>query len=227
MVLALRPTRRLGRFILPFLSKRAAAMLSIVFAALSLNIPASYAAPHAVARAQVMLADSEIPNLSMVSPNLYRGGQPTAEGFADLKRAGIETVISLTNEKKHRVDEEKWAADAGLRLVAIPLNAMKRPSEEDIQRFLTATKQKDNSPTFIHCVHGRDRTGAMVALYRMYEEGWSADEAYNEMLMRGFRPFFTGLSNSVFDHGKTLGRDGTRPSTFYVATHMGGHEPEN
>ena len=43
-----------------------------------------------------------------------------------------------------------------------------------------------NHPIFLHCLHGKDRTGLMVAIFRMARQGWSFDKAYTEMKLCGF-----------------------------------------
>ncbi|MEI8195437.1 MAG: hypothetical protein WCI73_05970, partial [Phycisphaerae bacterium] len=58
-------------------------------------------------------------NFAQVSPNLYRGAQPTAEGFRQLKKMGIKTVVNLRAWHTDR-DELKGT---GLRYVQIPCNA--------------------------------------------------------------------------------------------------------
>jgi hypothetical protein len=39
---------------------------------------------------------------------------------------------------------------------------------------------------FVHCRLGDDRTGMMIASYRMAQEGWSAEKAEKEMEKFGF-----------------------------------------
>ena len=33
----------------------------------------------------------------------------------------------------------------------------------------------------VHCIGGRHRTGALTAVYRMTQDGWTADRAFSEM----------------------------------------------
>jgi protein-tyrosine phosphatase len=41
---------------------------------------------------------------------------------------------------------------------------------------------------FVHCRYGDDRTGMMIAAYRMAVEGWTPEEARQEMEKFGFHP---------------------------------------
>lgn len=160
--------------------------------------PASMAAPNPLTPALIQ-ASVSIPNMSVVAPNFYRGGQPDYEGLRHLKEAGIKVDVSLDNEEKYTAAESQQAASLGLTYVHIPLSPFRRPSDADIARFLSIVSKKDDEPVFVHCVHGRDRTGAMVGIYRVVTEHVEPDAAYREMLDHGFRSFFKKLSDAVFD----------------------------
>jgi protein tyrosine/serine phosphatase len=162
-------------------------------------------------------------NVSMVAPNFIRGGQPDWQALQELKASGVQVDVSLDNEHELVAQERMNAAAAGLKFINIPLNPLHKPSDYDILRFLEIAERKDQEPVYVHCVHGRDRTGAMVAIYREVHDHWSPDAAYQEMLNNGFRPFFTGLSNAGFDVGKQMGMEGHKPSLGFIATHMRGH----
>ena len=129
-----------------------------------------------------------LPNFSQVSSGLYRGAQPTAEGFRELRRMGIRTVISLRALHSDRADLE----GTGLRYVRISCNAW-HPEDEDVLKFLKLMRDPANHPVFVHCQHGADRTGMMVAVYRIVEQGWTIDEAMAELPRFGFHPIWTQI----------------------------------
>lgn len=179
---------------------RAAVALSMLVSVFCSALPYAQAIPAAVTMPNLVLqAAADIPNMSIVAPNLYRGGMPNEEALEQLQRSGIKTIVSLANEKKYVEWERAATKRLGLKFVHIPLSAWKEPSQNDIEAFLTVVAKKDREPVFVHCVHGRDRTGTMVAIYRINNERWSADSAYEEMKARGFRTFFMSLKKSVFD----------------------------
>ncbi len=129
-----------------------------------------------------------VKNFAKVSEILYRGEQPTAEGFAELKKMGIKTVVNL---RAFHSDRDELAG-AGLQYVHINCKAW-HPEEEDVAQFLKLLKDPKNLPVFVHCQHGADRTGMMVASYRIVEQGWNPDDAARETHNFGFHAIFTEI----------------------------------
>jgi len=122
-----------------------------------------------------------LPNAFKVTDNLYRGAQPEAEGFKELKKLGIKTVLCL---RAFHTDAA-LIAGAGLKYEQIPIKTW-HAEEEDVVRFLRIATDTNNLPLFVHCQHGADRTGTMVAVYRMAVCGWKKDDAVDEMVNGGF-----------------------------------------
>jgi protein tyrosine/serine phosphatase len=122
-----------------------------------------------------------LPNLHKVSDDLYRGAQPDAEGFRQLKAMGIKTVVDLRAEHSDR----KELRDTGLEYEEIPMHAW-HAEDEDVVAFLKIVTDKNRTPVFVHCQHGADRTGTVCAAYRVIVCGWSKDEAIREMTEGGF-----------------------------------------
>jgi len=114
-----------------------------------------------------------------VAPGLYRGGRPSAEGVAWLKSMGIKTVLNLRHY--HGDTEKQQVESAGLRYERIALGSSDAPRAEQVARFLEIVRDPSLRPLYVHCKHGVDRTGAMMSVYRMEEEGWSNLEAFAEM----------------------------------------------
>jgi tyrosine-protein phosphatase SIW14 len=135
---------------------------------------------HTIAR---RLAVEGVPNLGEVSPTLYRGAQPTREGFRKLADMGIRIVVDL--RERHLEVERRQVTKLGMRFVAIPWNCF-HPEDTDMARFLRLLRDNRGKKVFVHCQTGDDRTGMMIAAYRMAEEGWTAAKAMNEMEAYGF-----------------------------------------
>jgi len=144
--------------------------------------PASWASP--------VVASAGLPNLYRVDASLYRSAQPTRAGFLFLESrpnliAGdppIKTVVSL---RAFNVDTSLVATSSDLRLEEISFKTW-HPEDEDVVRFLRIATTPALQPVLVHCHHGSDRTGTMVAVYRIVVEGWTKAQATDEMVHGGF-----------------------------------------
>ncbi len=122
-----------------------------------------------------------VPNLHQVSDRLYRSAQPTAEGMRNLKALGIQTIVNLRSFHSDR-DE---IGNTGLAYEHIYMKAW-HPEKKEIIRFLQIVTNPKRMPVLVHCQHGADRTGTMIAVYRIIEQGWPKEEAVREMTEGGF-----------------------------------------
>ena len=129
----------------------------------------------------IKLDVSGLSNLHKVSESLYRGAQPGKEGIQELKKLGIKTVINLRSDQS----DEKMLKDSGIVYKAIPM-AASDPKVEDVITFLNIISDSNSAPVFIHCRYGADRTGLMCAVYRIFVQGWSKENAIEEMTKGGY-----------------------------------------
>jgi len=120
-----------------------------------------------------------IKNFGSVNERYYRGSQPFAENFAELKRLGVKTVVDLRADKEE--GEAGWARTEGLQYFNIPLTTKRPATEEQVGYFLKLVADPANWPVYVHCKGGKHRTGEMTAIYRITHDGWTADQAYEEM----------------------------------------------
>jgi len=126
-----------------------------------------------------------VPNFAVVSPALSRGAQPTREGFRALRERGIRTIVAL------RWGHHDDAALAGLGLNAYRLRAKQwHPETEDVVRAMKVILTPEYQPVFVHCQAGKDRTGFVVAVYRILVDGWSVDDAIAERKAFGAAEFW-------------------------------------
>jgi tyrosine-protein phosphatase SIW14 len=128
------------------------------------------------------LQEKGVPNFGEVTPTLYRGGLLNTAGLKTLAKMGITVVVDThANDES----EEKTVRSLGMTYVAIPWHCP-WPKDEVFVKFLKVLHENRGKKVFVHCRLGDDRTGMMVAAYRMADEGWTADEAMNEMRTFGF-----------------------------------------
>ena len=86
----------------------------------------------------------------------------------------------------------------GLLFFSKPLDAIDPVSDEDdarVDEILAIMANSAAQPVFVHCEHGVDRTGLIIALYEVKYMGMSPDDAYNEWRASGHKGIgtvFTG-----------------------------------
>ena len=136
-----------------------------------------------------------VENFHRVSAHLYRGQQPTAEGMKNLAAMGIKTIVSLRMSDEDEDVVEELDTDLKLKYLHMPMLANIQPSDKQVAKFLALFADRQNLPVFVHCRHGADRTGTMCAMYRIVVEGWTKQQALDEMTSGGFgyHPMFDDL----------------------------------
>ena len=146
--------------------------------ALATAVPASAKdAKPASATAPVVRID----NFGRVNERYYRGAQPTEQDLADLAKLGVKATIDLTNGEDEDGRERQLAEGAGMKFFKLAMNTRVVPTSEQITAFLSIVNDPANQPVYVHCVGGRHRTGVMTAIYRMIEDKWTPDRAFQEM----------------------------------------------
>lgn len=141
-----------------------------------------------------------IPSFYKVNKNLYRGGEPDMDGLTRLKNMGIKTIVSL-GQSADDVNSEKAMAQAfGMDFYNIPMSVEETPTDEQVLLFLDIVINQNNFPVFVHCKNGRDKTGAMIAMYRVIVDAWTIKEAYQEAKALGFWPYHGDAELKAFIH---------------------------
>ncbi len=131
-------------------------------------------------------------NFAKVSDTVWRGEQPTKAGFAHLKSMGVKTIVNLRTSYSDRDDL------AGLGLDYVQLDVPPHGFEDHkVLAFLKLATDPDRHPLFVHCKHGADRTGAMVAVYRMLSQSWSRNDALSELPRFGFHRIWVNIRRYV------------------------------
>ena len=139
--------------------------------------------PPASARPARRVTVIGVSNFGEVNSHLYRGGQPKGTGYANLKKMGIDVVVDVRLSGKDT--EKKNVTKAGMQYVAIPWHCF-FPKDKVFAEFLEMLRENRDKKIFVHCRYGDDRTGMMIAAYRMAVEGWTPEEARTEMEKFGF-----------------------------------------
>lgn len=163
------------------------------------------------------VADTTISNFSKVNDFLYRGGRPKPADLSYLQSLNVRTVINLQGgdlkNPRYRGFMKWWepgelsgaiiaemtiSESLGLLFFSKPLDAIDPVSDEDdarIDEILAIMGDPAAQPVFVHCEHGVDRTGLIIALFEVRFMGISPDDAYKKWRASGHKgigTIFTG-----------------------------------
>lgn len=141
-------------------------------------------------------AQFPISNFERVNSVLLRGAVPSDKGLSALRDAGVKTIVNLRMKGDGSTNEELKVKACGMNYVHIPLG-FSTPDTATIGRILRVITNKEMQPVFVHCRQGADRTGMIVAIYRMLVDNWEFKDAYTEMRKHHFKPFLLVLKEAV------------------------------
>jgi tyrosine-protein phosphatase SIW14 len=145
---------------------------------------------------------SGLTNVGRIAPGIYRGAQPVGNGYTTLKKMGIRTVINLRTTES----EKKKVEAAGMRSVEIPLGMFNNGDKNKVDKVVAIMADPANRPVFVHCRQGRDRTGIVVAAYRMKIERWPLTLAEAEMESFGFNDVWVNFRRFLHRYAAGLDR---------------------
>jgi tyrosine-protein phosphatase SIW14 len=157
--------------------------------------------------------NENLPNFQKVDDHVYRGAQPTNDGFKDIAERGIKIIVDLRDIGEHsQADEQKAVTDLGMRYVSIPMQGMSTPKDKQIATVLSLLNDVTSGPVFVHCKRGADRTGTVIALYRIIHDGWDSKRALSEAKSYGMSAFQGAMRHYVTGYetaGIVAGADAT------------------
>jgi tyrosine-protein phosphatase SIW14 len=139
-------------------------------------------------------------NFHAVNDHIYRGAQPTDEGFASLAKIGVKTIVDLREADGRSLAEKKVVEAAGMKYVNIPLFGMSAPPAAKVAQALAIFNDKSSGPVFVHCRRGADRTGTIVACYRISHDGWDNQKALKEAKSLGMAWIEQAMQHYVRDY---------------------------
>ena len=130
-----------------------------------------------------------IDNFYQVDEHVYRGAQPTDEGFQYLAKIGVKTVLDLRENDERSREEERVVTSLGMQYVNVPMSGLTPPTEAETAKILALLEDGKAGTVFVHCWRGADRTGAVVAAYRIDHDHWDNSRALKEALSCGMSFF--------------------------------------
>ena len=171
------------------------------------NAPAAATKP--AANQTVVIRSSEhlynlpgLGNVGRVALGIYRGEQPGPGGYATLKQLGIKTVIDLRTSESEKAQVEA----AGMRAIAVPIEMTRKGLKEKVDQVVALMADPANQPVYVHCRHGQDRTGIVVAAYRMTLDNWSLKDVEAEMQSFGFNDVWVNFKKFIRSYKAPAGK---------------------
>jgi tyrosine-protein phosphatase SIW14 len=143
------------------------------------------------------LSINGLPNAGKITETLFRGAQPSPSGYPQLKNLGIAIVVDMHNTGTDMEREKQAVESLGMRYVSMPASAINGPTDEQVAQFLKLLRANPAEKVFVHCSLGADRTGVAVAAFRITQQQWNIDQAYNEMRDFHFHTFLISMSHYV------------------------------
>ena len=162
--------------------------------------------------AAIATAQSGVPNFQKVNDQVYRGGQPTKQGFDYLSSLGVKTVVDLREIGEHsQAQEASWVQSDRMQYISVPLRGFSAPPDAQIAKVLALLNDPGASPVFVHCRRGADRTGTVLACYRISHDHWDNRKALDEARSLGMRFFEFAMQNYItrFKPPSASGTDAT------------------
>jgi protein-tyrosine phosphatase len=104
-----------------------------------------------------------IKHLRVVDDKVWRGSNPSRDGYRALADAGVVTQVDLRSGETSA--DDAFIESLGIDVVHIPMRDGQLPSDADVDAFVEAVRESKGT-VFVHCSAGVGRTGAMVAAYR-------------------------------------------------------------
>ena len=127
--------------------------------------------------------------------SIYRSGQISQYLIADvLEKHNIEVIVDLNLKKADDPDQDAEAAAAeklGIDILRFPMDGYGVGSIENYAGAVAAVDRavKENKPVLVHCNAGAQRTGGVIATYRLLVEGKDIDFILKEMRKYGWRDY--------------------------------------
>jgi tyrosine-protein phosphatase SIW14 len=135
-----------------------------------------------------------IGNFDQLDAHVYRGAQPTAAGFEYLAKIGVKTILDLRDDGPR---EEQTVTADGMKYVHIPMTGLTPPTPAETSKILALLNDDASGPVFVHCKRGADRTGAVIAAYRIDHDHWDNPRALKEAMSHGMRAFQVPRQNYI------------------------------
>lgn len=125
-------------------------------------------------------------NFHIVEPGIWRSSQPNEVSIRRMKKYGLKTIINLKTSKEVNNWERLLAEESGINYYHFPMDCDHIPDEQTLKEIVDLMHDLANQPVLVHCQAGKDRTGLIIAFYKMKFSQEKFNDIYNELLMYGY-----------------------------------------
>lgn len=146
-------------------------------------------------------ASHGILNFGQVNSNVFRGAWPDAAGVRSLQALGIRSILDLRMPSADITREAALTRASGMVYTNLPLRGFSRPTDAQISACLTNLASLPG-PVFVHCEHGCDRAGTIIACYRIQHDQWTGTDALHEAEIYGISRFERGMRQGIADFAR-------------------------
>jgi tyrosine-protein phosphatase SIW14 len=136
-------------------------------------------------------------NFGELNDHLYRGGTPSAVGLEELHALGVKVIVDLRSSGEGTDVESQQVHKLGMKYVNVPLGAWSAPTQAQLEQILPYLFRSDTEPVFIHCRRGKDRTGTVLACYRIQHDNWNNRRALAEAESYGISRVERGMRSYI------------------------------
>jgi protein tyrosine phosphatase (PTP) superfamily phosphohydrolase (DUF442 family) len=126
------------------------------------------------------------PNFHIVTPGVWRSAKLNPESLKRMKTYGLKTIVNLRLDTEREPWEDALAKQLGIQCFHFPFSSDKVVPAKTVDAVLSILSDPARQPVLVHCAGGKDRTGMIIAAYRIAQKEWTFRDIYQEMMMYGY-----------------------------------------
>lgn len=146
-------------------------------------------------------------NLYQVDQSLFRSKQLSKEDYETLEHLHIKSIVNL--RFFDRDEDAEVFEGKPIEITNVPLITWNIKARDVAKALWEIEKDQKKGNVLVHCYHGADRTGVVVAMYRVIYQGWTMEEAKQELIEGpyGFHKIWINIENFFTPENEAIVRE--------------------